>query len=273
MKDQANEQKDYVLGTQDEELNRLGFQHQIWRGQAYRIWERARFVPGMHLLDVGCGPGFATADLSALVGARGRVSAVDASEKFVDFVRARNLPNVEASVADVHELGSKLPANTADGAYCRWVLCFVANPQRVIDGVARALKPGARFAIQDYYNYTAIKLAPKSEVFNRVIRAVDASWRQHGGDPDIGCQFPMLLDRAGFDVESIEPIVRIGQPDSSLWQWPTTFFAIFVPTLVQTGFLTIDEQREFEQEWHARSNDPNAFFSSPPMVDVVAVKR
>ena len=40
-----------------------------------------------------------------------------------------------------------------------------------------------------------------------------------------------------------------------------------------TGFLTIDEQRAFEHDWAERSNDPNAFFSSPPMVDVVAVKR
>lgn len=268
-----SDQKDYVLGTQDAELQRLGFQHQIWRAQAYRIWERARFVPGMHLLDVGCGPGFATADLSALVGPRGGVRGVDASEKFIDHVRSRSLPNVEVSVADVQELNDNLPASTFDGAYCRWVLCFVADPQRVIDGVARSLKPGARFAIQDYYNYTAIKLAPKSDIFARVIRAVDESWRQHSGDPDVGCKFPAMLDRAGFDVELLEPIVRIGEPDSSLWQWPTTFFAIFVPTLVQTGFLTIDEQRAFEREWQARSNDPNSFFSSPPMLDVVAVKR
>ena len=264
---------DYVLGTQDEELQRLGFQHQIWRGQAYRIWERARFVPGMSLLDVGCGPGFGTADLSALVGARGRVTGVDASEKFVQFTNARRLANVEAFVADVHDVGDRLPPSSFDGAYARWVLCFVADPQRVIDGVAKSLKPGAPFAIQDYYNYTAIKLAPKSEIFERIIRAVSESWRQHGGDPDIGCKLPAMLDQAGFEVERLEPIVRIGGPDSSLWQWPATFFAIFVPTLVKTGFLTPDDQRAFAREWAARSSDRNSFFSSPPMVDVVAVKR
>ena len=155
-----SDSKDYVLGTQDDELARLGFQHQIWRAQAYRIWERANFVPGHHLLDVGCGPGFATADLSALVGPRGRVTGIDASDKFVEHVRARGLSNVDVNAGDVQDLQSRLPAHTFDGAYCRWVLCFVADPQRVIDGVARSLKVGARFAIQDYYNYTAIKLAP-----------------------------------------------------------------------------------------------------------------
>jgi len=266
-------ERDYVLGTQDDELNRLGFQHQIWRAQAYRIWERADFVPGNRLLDVGCGPGFATADLSALVGARGRVTGVDASEKFIDRVKSLNLANVDVSVGDVQELKGRLPANQFDGAYCRWVLCFVPDPHRVIDAVAESLKPGGRFAIQDYYNYTAIKLAPKSEIFARVIRAVELSWRQHGGDPDIGCKLPTMLDRAGLTVTHLEPIIRFGKPNGSLWQWPTTFFAIFVPTLVKTGFLTVEEQRAFEAEWLARSNDPNSFFSSPPMVDVVAVKR
>src|SRR3954447_23369954 len=93
--------RDYVLGTHDEELQRLGLQHQMWRGQAYALWERARLGPGSNLLDVGCGPGFATADLSQLVGTRGHVTAVDVSEKFVDRVKAHGLPNVETRVADV----------------------------------------------------------------------------------------------------------------------------------------------------------------------------
>jgi hypothetical protein len=82
-----------------------------------------------------------------------------------------------------------------------------------------------------------------------------------------------MLDRAGFEVEHLEPLVRIGRPDGSLWQWPATFFAIFVPTLVNDGFLTHDDQRAFDREWAARSTDPNAFFSSPPMVDVIAVRK
>ncbi|CAN5367650.1 methyltransferase domain-containing protein [soil metagenome] len=268
-----SDQRDYVLGTQDEELDRLGIQHQIWRSQAYRIWERAKFVRGDRVLDVGCGPGFATADLSALLGPGGSVRGIDASSKFVDRVKSLKLPNVQVSVGDVQALNDQLSAEAFDGAYCRWVLCFVPDSQRVIDGVARALKRGGRFAIQDYYNYSAIKLAPKSEIFARVIRAVDDSWRSHGGDPDIGCRMPELLDRAGLDVAHLKPIVRIGRPDDSIWQWPTTFFGIFVPTLVKTGFLTVDEQRAFEREWQARSSDKNAFFSSPPMVDVIAVKR
>ena len=53
---------EYVLGTDRAELERLGLQHQLWSEHAPRAWERAGFQRGMKLLDVGCGPGFATFD-------------------------------------------------------------------------------------------------------------------------------------------------------------------------------------------------------------------
>src|SRR5436305_10635023 len=99
-----SQEKEYVLGTNYEELNRLGFQHQMWRAQAYAIWERAKFAPGMRLLDVGCGPGFATRDLSALVGSQGAVGAIDQSEKFVEHVKSLSLPNVEGKEGDVQQV-------------------------------------------------------------------------------------------------------------------------------------------------------------------------
>src|SRR5262245_3683653 len=111
--------KEYELGTHDEELQRLALQHQLCRAQASMIRERARFVPGQALLDVGCGPGFATRDLSALVGSSGQVTAVDVSKKFVDHVRSLGLVNVDVRSADVEQLDeAKLPSSHFDGAYC-----------------------------------------------------------------------------------------------------------------------------------------------------------
>jgi cyclopropane fatty-acyl-phospholipid synthase-like methyltransferase len=38
-------------------------------------WDRAGFGPGQRLLDVGCGPGFASLDLVERVGGYGQVLA------------------------------------------------------------------------------------------------------------------------------------------------------------------------------------------------------
>src|SRR6266516_3637404 len=48
-------EQDYVLGTNRDELVRLGLQHQLWARCAADAWERAGFGPGKKLLDVGCG--------------------------------------------------------------------------------------------------------------------------------------------------------------------------------------------------------------------------
>ena len=70
-------ERDYVLGTHDEEIERLGIQHSVWRPRAVAAWRRAGFKPGDTLIDVGSGPGYATLDLAELTGENGRVIAVD----------------------------------------------------------------------------------------------------------------------------------------------------------------------------------------------------
>ena len=66
------DEKDYVLGTHDEEIARLGLQHRVWRPRVLDAWRRAGFTLGQTILDVGCGPGHATLDLAEIVGPRGR---------------------------------------------------------------------------------------------------------------------------------------------------------------------------------------------------------
>ena len=270
----GEQENEYVLGTHDEELVRLGFQHRVWGAQAYALWERAGFGSGHTILDVGCGPGFATFDLARLVGPRGRVIAVDASARFLDHLQkqlaAQAVTNVETSLLDVEQL--KLTPTSIDGAYARWVLCFVRNPRSVVAAVADALRPGGAFAVQDYFDYHAMTLAPRSAIFTRVIDAVEASWRAHGGDPDLVSRLPEIMGGCGLHVREIQPTLRVARPGSTLWQWPATFFRNYIPTLVGMGLLRPNEQAEFEHEWEERSKDPHTFFCTPPVFDVIATK-
>src|SRR5262245_19554339 len=84
----ARAERDYVLGTHDEEIERLGVQHRVWRARALDAWQRAGFAPGHTVLDVGCGPGYAALDLAEIVGAQGRVLALDRSRRFLDALDA-----------------------------------------------------------------------------------------------------------------------------------------------------------------------------------------
>jgi SAM-dependent methyltransferase len=152
------------------------------------------------------------------------------------------------------------------------VLCFVPDPEAVVAGVARALRPGGTFAIQDYYHYRGVHLAPYSAAFDRVFDATDKSWRMHGGDPNIAGRLPAMLRRNGLRVTDVRSLVRSARPDSLLWQWPTTFFRVYVPRLVDMGLLTPAEAQEFHAEWNRRSSDPDAVFCTPPMLEIIGVK-
>lgn len=266
---------EYVLGTNDAELVRLGLQHKLWSAQAFALWERAGFRSGSTVLDLGCGPGDATIDLSRLVGAKGRIIALDESQKFIAELRRRlarlEITNVDAYVADVQAFD--LPEASIDAAYERWVLCFVARPIDAIRRVARALRPGGVFALQDYFNYEALTLAPRGPALARVVQGVARAWRDRGGDPDFVGRLPAMLAECGLELREIRPHLRVATPGELLWQWPTTFFHNFVPALVAGGYLSHAEQDAFEAEWRERSADAHSRFHTPPVYDVIAVKR
>src|SRR5262247_2672440 len=101
----TTEEREYVLGTDDGELQRLGFQHRVWSAPAFALWERAGVHRGAAVLDVGCGPGYGTLDLARLVGEQGRVLGVDVSERFLAHLRDEaerlRLPQVSAQLGDV----------------------------------------------------------------------------------------------------------------------------------------------------------------------------
>jgi len=268
------DEREYALGTNDAEIVRLGVQHRIWSGAAFAIWERAGIRAGHVVLDIGCGPGYTSRDLAGVVSPKGRVVAVDESVRFIEHLRTRPPGPAEAAidarVGDVQTLD--LDADTFDAAYQRWVLCFVKDPDAVVRGVAHALKPGGVFASQDYMHYEGILLAPPSEPFQRFVRVVADAWRDHGGDTEVGMRLPAILAKHGLTTTEISPLHRIARPGSPLWTWPTIFIETYGPKLVEEGRLTLAEHEALVADWSAHTNDPTAYFVSPPMVDIIAVK-
>src|SRR2546421_10927029 len=85
-------ERDYLLGTHDEELERLGLQHRVWRPHVLDCWSRAGIKVGKRIIDVGAGPGYATTDLAEIVGSTGQVVAVGRSPQFF-YTILRRMPS------------------------------------------------------------------------------------------------------------------------------------------------------------------------------------
>ncbi len=264
-------ERDYLLGTDDEELRRLRAQHHTWHPETTDLWERADFSVGQAILDLGCGPGFTSLELAERVGAAGRILAVDGSPKFADFLRRRaasaGLRQVEIAVADVRTLD--LPAASMDAAFARWLFCFIEEPQEVIERVARVLRTGGRFAIVDYCAYGAFVARIGYPHLRRVLQAVHASF---GEGLEIGGKLPELMARCGLEVVEVVPIAGMVRPGDRIWCWIERFLRVYLPELVVRGVLREEECAAHWEEWQANALDPQARIASPPMVGVIGVK-
>jgi len=263
---------DYVLGTDDEELKRLGVQHLVWRPRAMDSWRRAGFKAGQHLLDVGCGPGYATLDLASIAGPDGRVTAVDRAPRFLKHaegaVEAAGLVNVDFVERDLN--ASELPRVDADGAWCRWVFAFVSTPRQLLQSIGASMKPGGTLVIYEYFDYATWKLMPRSAAFEKFVKAVMKSWRHTGGEPDIAVDLVSWLPEDGFEIVELRPFVDVVSPVDSIWQWPSSFVETALARLVQLGHLENDEANDARKAFADAEGNPDARLVTPAVLEIVA---
>ena len=272
---QGTDEKDYVLGTHDEEIARLGIQHGVWRDQADEAWRRGGFTAGQRLIDLGCGPGYASLDLAEIVGSGGRVLAVDRSRRFLDALERvageRGLSQIETLELDLDK--QDLPVTGADGIWSRWVYAFVREPRRLLQRAAGALRPGGVMVMHEYLDYRAWRSSPRSPDFEAFVDEVIQSWRATGGEPDIGLDLPQWLSELGFAVRSLTPLVHITRPGDRIWPWPKAFVEVGIRRMVDLGQIPEARARDYNAAFARVESTPCGFQITPTVIEVVAVKE
>jgi SAM-dependent methyltransferase len=267
--------KDYVLGTHDEEVERLGLQHRAWRQRALDAWRSAGIGPGQTVLDVGCGPGYAALDLAELVGASGRVVAIDKSERFLSALEAacrqRRIDNISPHLADLD--AGQFPEVIADRAWCRWVLAFVKDPRALLARIAAALAPDGVIVLHEYFDYSTWRAAPPCPELEEFVSAVMASWRDNGGEPDIALWLPRWLEELGFEVRSARPLIEVVEPGHLSWSWVASFVEVGRSRLVDLGYLSPSRSESIWQAFAALQATPGARMITPGVLEIVAARQ
>jgi SAM-dependent methyltransferase len=265
----------YLLGTQDDEIERLGLQHRIWRPHVLACWRRAGITVGSRVLDAGAGPGYATVDLAEIVGPGGHVTALERSPRFLAVARAacaaRGFPNVEFHETDL--MGALPDLRGFDVAWCRWVAAFVSSPQKLVAAIAGALRPGGAAVFHEYANYLSFSLAPRGTALESLKATIVRDWRASGGEPDVGRELPRLLHEAGFRLQRMAPLVFIVRPKDFMWQWPASFIRIHLRHLLEEGRAEKPWADSVLDELRAAETDPSAYFITPLVVGIIARKR
>lgn len=178
---------------------------------------------GETILDLGCGTGHLTAQIAA-TGAT--VLGMDRSPEMIAQARA-SYPAVNFEVGDACQL---MFANSFDAVFSNAVLHWIKEPERVLAGVAAALRPGGRFVAEfgGHGNVRSVVTASLEILAALGHAEVQSPWYF----PTVGA-YSTLLESHGFEVSFAtlfdRPTPVVGE--NGLRDWMHMFGGPFVQTL------------------------------------------
>jgi trans-aconitate methyltransferase len=212
------------------------------------VWEKGKGVvellapkPGERILDLGCGTGHLTPEIAA-VGAL--TVGIDQSADMIAQAR-RQFPDLRFEVCDAREIPF---TGEFDAVFSNAALHWIPEAEKVIRGVARALKPSGRFVAE---------MGGKGNI-RRLVEAIAGACRVVGLDsgaateawyyPSIG-EYSGLLEKHGLEVRQaalFERPTRLEDGEKGLEAWLRMFRRVILdrlPAAEQNAFL-----REVERQ-------------------------
>jgi SAM-dependent methyltransferase len=128
----------------------LGLRNDVYRRPLSTALERLGLGPGWYCADIGAGGGDVSVAFAAMVGAMGRVYAVDIDPTSRDAVAQAAAEAGEAQVVAITMAAEDLLLPEAvDLAYCRFLLLHVLEPLRVLRRMAKVVKAGGWVLAQE----------------------------------------------------------------------------------------------------------------------------
>jgi trans-aconitate methyltransferase len=231
-----------------------------WDAQLYDakhgfVWEKAKAVvellaakSGEQILDIGCGTGALTADIAA---AGAEVVGVDRSAEMIEEAR-KKFPSLRFEVCDARTLSF---AGEFDAVFSNAALHWIPEAERVMVGIARALRPGGRFVAE---------FGGQGNVHN-VVSALEAALAQLGISPGGAnvwyypsvAEYSTLLEQHGLEVREAALFARptkLQDGERGFSNWIIMFCGSFlerVPDAQREGFLRAAEQAARPALWKA----------------------
>jgi ubiquinone/menaquinone biosynthesis C-methylase UbiE len=184
------------------------------RAQALLSWEKEKRLlaswevrDGMHVLEVGSGPGFYTERLLTFLPTS-HITCVDNNPTFlahaqqkVQLIESQRVHFVEASI-----LETGLPENTFDVAIARFVFQHLPDPLAAAKAIRSLLKPGGKLILIDSDDALYGIIQPSVPELTTVLAQYGEAQARRGGNRQIARQFWRLLAQAGFLPRAFEAV-------------------------------------------------------------------
>jgi len=110
------------------------------------LLKRLGITPGLHVLDIGCGPGDLTAHILELVGESGNVVGIDPSKERIAIALEKAKSNLSFYEGRAEDL-SRFPADSVDVVFVNSTFHWVEDQPTALKEFSRVLKSGGRLGI------------------------------------------------------------------------------------------------------------------------------
>lgn len=232
----------YPLGRSADERRRLAQQGGLLGPFTRRLLLDAGLVPGMRVLDVGCGAGDVTMLAAELVGPAGAVVGVDRDPTVLDAALARaaeaGLTNVTFREGDFRTLPAGVPFDAVVG---RLVLMYQADPAAALRALLPRLRPGGIVVFQEY-DCTGTLAVPPGPLALRVPAWLCEAFRRVGVEHQMGPKLYPAFVAAGLPGPQMQLDAIVGGgPDFVGYQMWAAVLRSLLPVLERCGVATAAE--------------------------------
>ncbi|MEE4098894.1 class I SAM-dependent methyltransferase [Pseudomonas viridiflava] len=262
---------DYLLGHSSAELERLKFQANILSPITTRLLIESGLEEGMHVLDLGSGPGDVAILAGRLVGPTGSVTGIDRSPKAVELANFRaaeaGLRNVRFEVCDIQDFQSASPFDCVVG---RYVMIHQSDPVAFLRKAASLVKNGGTLALHEVFmSDIPMESFPNIPLLTDAGQLIAAAFNTGGVHHGTAVHLIKHFSEAGLPQPELFCQRHIGGGEHSfMYHWVAETLKTVYPHLISIGRVSADPEylETFEHRLKAEAVASHAQIMGPNQI-------
>jgi ubiquinone/menaquinone biosynthesis C-methylase UbiE len=277
MDNQQASQPIYVLGHEEEELQRLIEQSRLFGDLTEQVFLKAGIQPGMRVLDLGCGAGDVSFLAAKLVGPSGKVIGVDQSAESIAMARNRaeaaKLQRVTFMQSNLTELSLDEPVDAVVG---RFILMYLPDPASLLRSITRYVRPGGILAFQEMDFSHFPTSMPALNLYTKIGWWMQETFRRGNAEVRMGLKLKQTFLQADLPTpQMILSALVEGRDDSAVYPFIVQTIRSLLPRMESLGVATAQEVEidTLTQRLREEVVSHNAVIVSPYLVGAWARKE
>lgn len=262
---------DYLLGHSSAELERLKFQANILSPITTRLLIESGLEEGMHVLDLGSGPGDVAMLAGRLVGPTGSVTGIDRSPEAVELANFRaaeaGLRNVRFEVCDIQDFQSPSPFDCVVG---RCVTIHQRDPVAFLRQAASLVKQGGTLALHEVFMANLpMESYPNIPMLTTAGQLICAAFDIGGVTHGTAAHLIKHFSEAGLPQPELFCQRHVGGGERSfMYRWAAETLKTVYPHLISIGRVTADPEylETFEDRLRAEAVATRAQIIGPNQI-------